>query len=249
MVFSLWEHRDSNPGPSACKADALNQLSYTPEFLLTSATRCSPIASAKIGKISVPPNFQRLFLPISSLFLFWAPVQERFPGKDPFGHETHNILHIRTLQQTHTRPANRSRTFPSFSKKSQASEGVPYAPPPARDVGPQKRTRPPFPRTTAQTKTARARKKRHTAEAHRKATCTRTRIRHTANVARADDGCDTKRGCPITRAPSYLFPEPERYSARCGLMPRASSSSCAAEMVEGESIITSRPELFLGNAM
>ncbi len=70
-----------------------------------------------------------------------------------------------------------------------------------------------------------------------------------ANVARADDGCDTKRGCPITRAPSYLFPEPERYSARCGLMPRASSSSCAAEMVEGESIITSRPELFLGNAM
>lgn len=28
----LWEHRDSNPGPSACKADALNQLSYTPSW-------------------------------------------------------------------------------------------------------------------------------------------------------------------------------------------------------------------------
>ena len=160
MVFSLWEHRDSNPGPSACKADALNQLSYTPKFLLTSATRCFPIASAKIGEISVPPNFQRLFLPISSFFLFRTPVQERFPGNDPFGHETHNILHIRTLQQTHTRPANRSRTFSLFSKKSQASEGAPCVPTssPARDVGPQKRTRPPFPRTTAQTETARAHK-------------------------------------------------------------------------------------------
>ena len=31
--FSVWEHRDSNPGPSACKADALNQLSYTPNLM------------------------------------------------------------------------------------------------------------------------------------------------------------------------------------------------------------------------
>ena len=28
--FCLWEYKDSNLGPSACKADALNQLSYTP---------------------------------------------------------------------------------------------------------------------------------------------------------------------------------------------------------------------------
>ena len=27
-----WEQRDSNPRPSACKADALNQLSYAPFF-------------------------------------------------------------------------------------------------------------------------------------------------------------------------------------------------------------------------
>ncbi len=27
---SLWEHTGSNRGPSACKADALNQLSYAP---------------------------------------------------------------------------------------------------------------------------------------------------------------------------------------------------------------------------
>ena len=31
----LWEQRESNPRPSACKADALNQLSYAPvSFLL-----------------------------------------------------------------------------------------------------------------------------------------------------------------------------------------------------------------------
>ena len=27
-----WEQRESNPRPSACKADALNQLSYAPEM-------------------------------------------------------------------------------------------------------------------------------------------------------------------------------------------------------------------------
>ena len=26
----MWEHTGSNRGPSACKADALNQLSYAP---------------------------------------------------------------------------------------------------------------------------------------------------------------------------------------------------------------------------
>ena len=28
--FFWWEQRESNPRPSACKADALNQLSYAP---------------------------------------------------------------------------------------------------------------------------------------------------------------------------------------------------------------------------
>jgi hypothetical protein len=28
----LWEHTGSNRGPSACKADALNQLSYAPNI-------------------------------------------------------------------------------------------------------------------------------------------------------------------------------------------------------------------------
>ena len=30
-TYFLWEQRESNPRPSACKADALNQLSYAPE--------------------------------------------------------------------------------------------------------------------------------------------------------------------------------------------------------------------------
>ena len=29
-TLCLWEHTGSNRGPSACKADALNQLSYAP---------------------------------------------------------------------------------------------------------------------------------------------------------------------------------------------------------------------------
>lgn len=33
MTRYLWEHTGSNRGPSACKADALNQLSYAPFIL------------------------------------------------------------------------------------------------------------------------------------------------------------------------------------------------------------------------
>ena len=43
----VWEHTGSNRGPSACKADALNQLSYAP-FLF---------GSAKIGSVLFLPNF------------------------------------------------------------------------------------------------------------------------------------------------------------------------------------------------
>ena len=32
LSICLWEQRESNPRPSACKADALNQLSYAPFF-------------------------------------------------------------------------------------------------------------------------------------------------------------------------------------------------------------------------
>ena len=32
VLFLEWEQRESNPRPSACKADALNQLSYAPKL-------------------------------------------------------------------------------------------------------------------------------------------------------------------------------------------------------------------------
>ncbi len=44
----LCEHTGSNRGPSACKADALNQLSYARIFL---------DGSAKIAVLIFPPNF------------------------------------------------------------------------------------------------------------------------------------------------------------------------------------------------
>ncbi len=43
----LWEQRESNPRPSACKADALNQLSYAP----------FSIADANIEHIFELPKF------------------------------------------------------------------------------------------------------------------------------------------------------------------------------------------------
>ncbi len=50
----MWEHMDSNQGPSACKADALNQLSYAPL-----------IEAAKILFFLIPQNnidiFEEIF--------------------------------------------------------------------------------------------------------------------------------------------------------------------------------------------
>ena len=44
--FFLWEQRESNPRPSACKADALNQLSYAPfSFLFVGYCVVSPLQS------------------------------------------------------------------------------------------------------------------------------------------------------------------------------------------------------------
>ena len=48
--FILWKHTDSNRGPSACKADALNQLSYASK------------GSAKINICIISPNSFSNFL-------------------------------------------------------------------------------------------------------------------------------------------------------------------------------------------
>ena len=55
-AFISWEHTGSNRGPSACKADALNQLSYAPLF----------IGSAKIGAEPYLPK---------KTFTFFSSVQ------------------------------------------------------------------------------------------------------------------------------------------------------------------------------
>ncbi len=67
-LLLLWEHRDSNPGPSACKADALNQLSYTPSQLRSGLSvlsrgrgREDRIAGAKIVRKNENANFFALF--------------------------------------------------------------------------------------------------------------------------------------------------------------------------------------------
>ena len=44
--FGWWEQRESNPRPSACKADALNQLSYAPFFRFFLAITALDFASS-----------------------------------------------------------------------------------------------------------------------------------------------------------------------------------------------------------
>jgi hypothetical protein len=51
--FIVWEHTGSNRGPSACKADALNQLSYAPLF-----------RTAKIGSKNFLQNKFHVYLPL-----------------------------------------------------------------------------------------------------------------------------------------------------------------------------------------
>ncbi len=45
----MWAQRDSNPRPPACKAGALNQLSYAPER--TTKLRAFGILSNRKGKV------------------------------------------------------------------------------------------------------------------------------------------------------------------------------------------------------
>lgn len=59
LKLFLWEHTGSNRGPSACKADALNQLSYAPFF----------VGSAKIGSGPYPPKKSFIFFEINLVAL------------------------------------------------------------------------------------------------------------------------------------------------------------------------------------
>ena len=62
-----WEQRESNPRPSACKADALNQLSYAPDKNSVSfETDCKYTAFFRICKFYL--HFLRLFRHFKSDF-------------------------------------------------------------------------------------------------------------------------------------------------------------------------------------
>ncbi len=57
---SLWEHTGSNRGPSACKADALNQLSYAP-FSYVSVRRSANIGEEHYPKKFIPKKILNIF--------------------------------------------------------------------------------------------------------------------------------------------------------------------------------------------
>ena len=64
--FGWWEQRESNPRPSACKADALNQLSYAPFFSFLFGDYCVGlrIVGQSFTKVnSFPPHSSALYSP------------------------------------------------------------------------------------------------------------------------------------------------------------------------------------------
>ena len=58
----MWEQRESNPRPSACKADALNQLSYAPFFSFLFANYCVKLHSGDSHVAKYAPVFSFVFL-------------------------------------------------------------------------------------------------------------------------------------------------------------------------------------------
>ena len=75
-AFLLWEQRESNPRPSACKADALNQLSYAPKLICIPTWSLFPNRECKYMTI----------FPFSKNYLTFLPQELRFIGLHPNGH-------------------------------------------------------------------------------------------------------------------------------------------------------------------
>ena len=63
LSICLWEQRESNPRPSACKADALNQLSYAPLFSFLFANYCVKLHSGDSHVTKYAPVFSKRTLP------------------------------------------------------------------------------------------------------------------------------------------------------------------------------------------
>jgi hypothetical protein len=56
---SLWEHTGSNRGPSACKADALNQLSYAPFIYVNSQPKQAALKLPAVIGMNYHPSIFR----------------------------------------------------------------------------------------------------------------------------------------------------------------------------------------------
>ena len=77
LSICLWEQRESNPRPSACKADALNQLSYAPIFqcaiMANCCVICGIVTQSRNKVRSFTPNLDALHLAILPHFKFISP--------------------------------------------------------------------------------------------------------------------------------------------------------------------------------
>ena len=65
LLCLWWEQRESNPRPSACKADALNQLSYAPFFSFLFGDNCVRrriVGRSFTGVNSLPCYFQEVLM-------------------------------------------------------------------------------------------------------------------------------------------------------------------------------------------
>ena len=67
----MWEHTGSNRGPSACKADALNQLSYAP-IIINFSKRTLPMQNR--NALNHPDSHRESYAPIILKFSY-APFQ------------------------------------------------------------------------------------------------------------------------------------------------------------------------------
>ena len=78
----LWEQRESNPRPSACKADALNQLSYAPLFSFLFGNNCIILRSSVSHVLMYTPFLFLVFFILAQNKLRNLSSQKNFPFLD-----------------------------------------------------------------------------------------------------------------------------------------------------------------------
>ena len=89
LSICLWEQRESNPRPSACKADALNQLSYAPFFSFLFGNNCIILRSSVSHVLMYTPFLFLVFFILAQNKLRKVYLLKR---TSPFG--TANVCNI-----------------------------------------------------------------------------------------------------------------------------------------------------------